>query len=188
MRTQHIVFFVAILLIPFSCKERDFDPFRTLDADEQKAFLWSVIRYVGRTPEGVSPETRFQPRYDTFYREQVGFHRLDAYWEDGEKHFFLISRRAPSLYERRVATGGYVQYGEGGSIRDYEEVFRTWKMEPDTLQRRGLVLFGKMVGGEDLSGYETRNIGNTDWIEFPDERTRYDKQARSWKTLTPSGQ
>jgi len=101
---------------------------------------------------------------------------------DGERNYFLISRRAPSLYDRRVATGGYVVFAEDGKGEDYEEVFRTWKMDPDTLVRRGLLLFDKMVDGEDLRPYETRNSGNTDFIEFPDAQTWYDKKSRSWIT------
>jgi len=182
MKLISVLFLVTVFSIPFSCGEKDFTPGNQLDNQEQQAFMWSLIRYLGRSPEGVAPESRFQPRYDTFYRDQVSLHRLEAYWEEGDRHYFLISRRAPSLYEKRVATGGYVSFGEGGAMSDYEEVFRTWKMEPDTLTRRGLLLFGKMVEGEDLSIYETRNIGNTDWIEFPDERTWYDNPSRSWKS------
>ncbi|MFM7329026.1 MAG: hypothetical protein ACKO3B_09880 [Bacteroidota bacterium] len=176
-----IIFCTAVLLQ--SCNpSRDYDPSASLDVQEQKALLWSVIRYVGRLPEGTVIGDRFSPRYDSFYREQVSFHRLDAYLESGDKYYFLISRRAPSLYEKRVATGGYVMYGEGGTIKDYEELFRTWKMNPDSLERRGVFLFDRMVRGEDLKAYETRNIGNTDFIEFPDAQTWYDKQSRSWKT------
>ena len=178
-----VLFFVfTVFSLQMCSQEKDYRPSSTLEPREQQAFLWSVIHYLGRIPEGVRAGDRFNPRYDSFYLEQVGFHRLEAYYASGERNYFLISRRAPSLYDRRVATGGYVTFGVGGKVTDYEEVFRTWKMDPDTLIRRGFLLFDKMVNGEDLKPFETRNSGNTDYIEFPDAQTWYDKGSRSWKS------
>jgi hypothetical protein len=64
----------------------------------------------------------------------------------------------------------------------YEEVFRTWKMAPDSLAKRGPLLFNKMVNGEDLVPYYSSRSGNTDYIEFPDDRTYFDTNQRIWRT------
>ena len=87
---------------------------------------------------------------------------MDA-WEREEEEWFL------SLIEE-------------GKISDYEEVFRTWKMVPDTLAKREMILFDKFVRGESLTPYETKNSGGVEYIEFPDERTYFDKQAKQWKS------
>jgi hypothetical protein len=100
----------------------------------------------------------------------------------GATHYFLVSRRAPSLVDKRVAIGGKFLLGADNTISGYEEIFRTWKMIPDTLAKREMILFDKLVQGEALDSYLTKNSGGVEYIEFPDERTYFDKDARQWKT------
>ncbi len=144
--------------------------------------MQQVIRYIARSPEGIAPEQRTERRFDDHYAEQRRLHRLDAYYVDGAAHYFLVSRVAPSLTEKRVAIGGRLERDETGTITYYEEVFRTWKMEPDTLSKRSLFLFDRMVRGEDLTGFYSSKTGNTDYIEFPDDRTFFDTRQRIWRT------
>lgn len=139
-----------------------------------------IIRYVGRAPEGLTFDEKFYSGYDSFYMEQASLHKFDAYYVDGNTHFFLVSRQAPSLVNKRVATGGKFVL-EPDKIAEYEEVFRTWKMLPDTLQKRGMFLFDKMVKGEPLEEYQTKNSNGVEYIEFPDNLNYYDKAARQWK-------
>jgi hypothetical protein len=81
-----------------------------------------------------------------------------------------------------VATGGKFILNEANKIEEYEEVFRTWKMVPDTLAKREMVLFDKLVKGESLQPYETKYSNGVEYIEFPDDNTYYDKEAKQWKT------
>ena len=74
-----------------------------------------------------------------------------------------------------------MKFSKTGQLLEYEEVFRTWKMLPDTLAKRSLFLFKKMVNDEDLSPYYASSSGNTDFIEFPDDRTYFDKKLRMWR-------
>ena len=144
--------------------------------------MQEIIRYVARSPEGIRPEQRFEQRFDEHYEEQRRLHRLDACYTDGEVQFFLVSRKAPSLTEKRVAIGGLVERDEKGALVYYEGVFRTWKMEPDTLAIRGLFLFDRMVRKEDLTRFYSSKTGNTDYIEFPDDKTYFDTHQRIWRT------
>jgi hypothetical protein len=66
-----------------------------------------------------------------------------------------------------------------GSLRYYEEVFRTWKMPENVLNERYPVLFDKMVKGESLEPYYSKNKGDQ-YIEFPDDRFYFDAQTRTW--------
>jgi len=63
----------------------------------------------------------------------------------------------------------------------YEEVFRTWKLIPDTLKRRSYMLFDKMVAGESLDKFRTKYTAPEEYIEFPDDNTWFDVNAREWK-------
>lgn len=142
-----------------------------------------IIRYMGKAPEGLTMEERFYKAYDDHYKEQQKLYQLDAYFiGNDKKHYFLISRVAPSLTVKRIAMGGLLQLDQAGKLTVYEEIFRTWKMNPDTLSTRGLFLFDKMVNGVKLDPWYTRQSGNMDYIEFPDDRTFFDRESRSWKS------
>jgi hypothetical protein len=148
---------------------------------EMDANLWAMIRYLAKAPEGLTTPERFYAAYDSHYLEQKKLHLIEAWYKDGEANYFLISKPAPSLTEKRTATGGKVVFDDNGKIKEYEEVFRTWKMVPDTLKKRSMILFDKMVKGEPLKPFETKYSNGVEYIEFPDETTYYDKVGREWR-------
>jgi hypothetical protein len=107
---------------------------------------------------------------------------LEAYYNKNGDEYFLVSRIAPSLKVKKVAVGVKMKRDDQGNLLDYEEVFRTWKFEIPEMQQKGLMLFDKMVRGEDLSAYYPQNSGEEEYIEFPDERVFYDVNERRWRT------
>jgi len=177
-----VLFSMILALIAGACSTKNnYQVSAHLTPQQQDEMMWKIIRYVGRAPDGLTFEERFYAPYDSFYREQAKLHKFDAYYKKGATHYFLVSRRAPSLVDKRVATGGKFILSEN-KITEYEEVFRTWKLVPDTLAKRELVLFDNFVKGESLAPYETRNSNGVEYIEFPDEYTYFDKAAKQWKT------
>jgi hypothetical protein len=175
------------LVIPFlillSCSfEKSYLPNDHLPVDQQVLFMNRVIRFMSRAPDGIGPADRFDISHDDHYAEQLKIHRLDALYKDGETFYFLVSRIAPSLTEKRIAIGGKATLDENIRVTYYEEIFRTWKMVPDSLAKRAPFLFDKMVHGEDLTPYYSSRTGNTDYIEFPDDRTYFDTDQRIWRT------
>lgn len=173
------VIFIAALVA--GCG-KSYDPAEHLTVKEQDEVMSKVIRYISKPPEGISFEERFYNAYNEYYAEQQARHRLDAWYSDGTVDYFLISRAAPSMVEKRVAIGGKLQLDQEGNVSSYEEVFRTWKMIPDSLNRKGVFLFDKMVKSESLEPYLTKNSMPEEYIEFPDDNTYFDKEARVWKT------
>lgn len=181
MRRLYLSFILLFVLA--SCdSERDYKPETHMSAQQQEIFMDRVLRYMSRAPEGIAPEDRQSTAYDAHYAEQRRSHRLDALYKRGDTYFFMVSRPAPSLTEKRVAIGGKVTVDDAMRVDYYEEIFRTWKMEPDTLSRRGLFLFDRMTKEEDLTPYYASHSGNTDYIEFPDERTYFDVRQRIWRS------
>lgn len=179
-------FLIGCLVV--ACQSQtDYTVSKHLTPAEQEKVMDKIIRYLAKPPEGLTFEERFYPAYNDYYQEQKSRHKLEAYYIENETHFFLISRPAPSLIEKRVATGGKVSFIDGKEIKEYEEVFRTWKMIPDTLRKRSMILFDEMVKGKSLEPYLTRNSNGVEYIEFPDDVTYFDKSKRSWITR-PIGQ
>ncbi len=174
---------MILALIAGACSTKnDYTVSAHLTPQQQDEMMWKIIRYVGRAPEGLTFEERFYAPYDSVYQEQAKLHKFDAYYKKGDTHYFLVSRRAPSLVDKRVATGGRFVLNADNKVVEYEEVFRTWKLVPDTLAKREMVLFDKFVRGESLTPYQTRNSNGVEYIEFPDEYTYFDKASKQWKT------
>lgn len=172
---------LGFLIILFQCsKEQTYDPDATLTATEKDKILMSIIRYLAKGPENVSRSEIFNSKHDAYYQQKASQCKFEKYYRSGDEHYFLISQPAPSLTEKRHATGGKAIFDSNGSLTEYVEVFRTWKMVPDTLRKRSSVLFDKMVKGESLDPYLTKN-SQTEYIEFPDDRTTYDKVKRAWE-------
>ena len=175
-----LVFFAWMVIFSQCTKDRNYNPDQ-LAPQEKDKIMMSVIRYVTKAPENVTAEEKFSKEYDEYYLQRASLCRLEQYYSAGEDQYFLISQPAPSLVEKRHATGGKMKMNKNGKLVAYEEVFRTWKMTPDTLKRRSYLLFDKMVKGEPLTPFLTKN-SPVEYIEFPDEHTFYDRERRSWET------
>ena len=181
---KYFVFACITLLAACSSQTDKYSPARQLSVKEMDANLWAMIRYLGKSPEGLTSLERFYPAYDSHYVEQMKLLTLDAWYKVGDAQYFLVSKSAPSITEKRVATGGKVIFDESGGIREYEEVFRTWKMMPDTLKKRSIFLFDRMVKEETLRPFQTKYSNGKEFIEFPDQATYYDKSNHIWKMKT----
>lgn len=179
-----LISLLTIALFTISCQSSpDYKPHSYLDPVEKDQVLQQIIRYAGKLPEKVSDSLKFNNKYDTYYQELASKHQLTHYYvSDNGEHFFMLQRQAPSLQKKYVAIGGRMRISESDSVIEYEEVFRTWKMIYDTLSQRGALLFDKMVKGESLEPYLTKNSNGIEYIEFPDDYVYYDKVSRSWKS------
>ena len=154
---------------------------KELSQEEAIQFKTKIIRYIARKPEKASLKTKFDSYFDSYYSEQVRLNDLTHYYKTKNgKIFFIITRIAPSITLKKVATGGYVVFNEKGDVESIEEVFRTWKKIPEELESTSEFLFEKMVNEEDLSPYYTENSNGKEIIEFPNSEVKYDKNQRTW--------
>ena len=171
--------YMLLLTSVFGCsRSSSFDP-KQLTPAERSRIMSSVIRYAGKLPPRVSSGSQFGREHDSFYAEQLREAVLEEVVEKDGYYFFLITQPAPSITTKRHATGGKIKFADNNTVEEYEEIFRTWKMAPETLKERSALLFKKMVNQEDLRPYYTKTAG-TDYIEFPDERTFFSTQERKW--------
>ncbi len=175
-----LAFFTAVALLT-ACQPA---PKGEKPEDETANQLLSkIIRYIGHLPQYATHDTKFDSTFNEFYAEELKKYRIDLYYQDERTGdiYLLVSRIAPSLRVKRVATGVKMRLS-GDSVAYYHEVFRTWKMEESELAQKGQMLFEKMVRGEDLSPYYPQHSGKEEYIEFPDEHTHFDAEKRRWVT------
>jgi hypothetical protein len=124
-------------------------------------------------------ENKFSQTFDSYYESLVPDHRLRHYYATDSIDFFLITRQARSITPMREGIGGKIKIDSTGKIVVYEEVFRTWKMNADSLEVRGKKLFDIMVKGQDLSRYYSK-YKRDQYIEYPDGRFYFDKKEKRW--------
>ncbi|MDR6966649.1 hypothetical protein J2X31_000647 [Flavobacterium arsenatis] len=182
MKYFSLLFF---LLLFTSCKKdpKNIDPNAYLTAEAQEEFKYSIIRHADRLVKKATHQTKFDSIFDEEYKEKAESSNLLYYYIDKQTgvHYFALTKIAPSLIVKRVATVGKIEYDKEGGIASYEEGFRTWKMEEPELNEKTATLFEKYIEGEDLSSYYTANSKGEFYIEFPDDKTYYDKEERLWK-------
>jgi len=153
-----------------------------LDSLFIQQFTSNLIRYIGRKPEDASNENKFHAYFDEHYNKQINQHELTHYLQKDEKEYFVFTRIAPSLKLKKVAIGGWVKRSSNGEVLDLEEIFRTWKFEPEILSEKSDFLFAKVINGESIEAYQTNISGNTDYIEFPSDIVYYDKASMQWSS------
>jgi hypothetical protein len=179
----NILLFIAVLIGIAACNPKNkYLPEKHLSDPQQKQILYTTIRYLGHLPKKGSHENKFDPQFDEYYSKLALDYTLEGYYKKNDKEYFLVSRIAPSLKVKKVAVGVKMKRDDQGNLLHYEEVFRTWKFEIPEMQQKGLMLFDKMVRGEDLSAYYPQNSGEEEFIEFPDEKVFYDVNERRWRT------
>jgi hypothetical protein len=176
-----------ILIACAACRQSaQYQPETYLSTAEQEQFLKKIARYTAKVPRRVTHEDKYNARYDAYYSEEMKKYDVRRYYISPDStHYFLITRPAPSLREKRVAIGGRLKYGHQGSITFYEEVFRTWKMEQEELTRKGETLFSTMVETGNVNAY-LPGKREDDWVEFPDGKSYFDVGTRRWKVAGQS--
>src|SRR5687767_567632 len=135
------LFFCVLALLLTGCSGKENYNTDVLDPHEKDEFIDKIIRYVAKPPDNIRTEEKFDAKYNDHYRERASQCKLEQYYKNENVQYFLVSQPAPSLTVKRHATGGKIKTDDQGNIIEYEEVFRTWKMVPDTLVKRSCMLF-----------------------------------------------
>ncbi len=162
----------------------EIQPDAYLTEGEQEEFLYSISRYICKYPSQVGRANMWEARFDSAYAKAAKAQNLTHYYVDSVSgtHYYMVSRVAPSIHQKYVALAGKFKPSEADALEGYEEVFRTWKMLGDEHEEKSEMLFRKFIKGEDLSPYYTANSNGVEYIEFPDQETWYDKEARIWRS------
>ena len=178
------IIFIGLLLLTVgnSCTEKDTkaNPEDYFTESQKKAILMQLVLKTATKPEGNPEHSEIEAYYQS---EAQAYYWHFAHEKDG-RFYFYISKPAPSLFGKRTGIGGSFKSEDRLSIREYKEAFRTFKMKHEDLEKRGGILFEKMVNKQNLKGFEPggKETKNLEWIEFPDSRNYFDTIAQTWKT------
>jgi hypothetical protein len=181
---RRVFHFLILLGFSHACKSPGgIDPNDYMTMERQRAVINKLIRYAAKLAPTADHETKFDPQFDPYYNaEAQSYAFMYLHEEDNVDggYWFLISRPARSTKPMYEGIGGRLELNKADSLITYDEVFRTWKMQYSDLQSRGKYLFEQMRTGQDLSPFYSRMAGDK-YIEFPDDRFKYDIKERRWK-------
>jgi len=172
--------FIVSLLLLSSCTNDSYDPNKFLTPEAQQKLIRETVYYSMKVAPNANHETKFNEEFDWYYDRAAKEVEITKYYiDENGNHYFLMSRVARSITPMREGIGGKIRYDDSGKLNAYEEIFRTWKMESDSLELKGAMLFDRMVKGKDLSLFYSKFQGDK-YIEFPNERFSFDKKLRLW--------
>jgi hypothetical protein len=177
-----LAFLISIVIVSCSTPSvKEYNASSHFTEAQSAELLMKLIPYSAKLPNGYNYTQRFDKALDSFYIEEIKKYTLEKYYfsENDSTHYFLVSRIAPSLYEKRIAIAGKYETNNHGDITNYEEAFWTFKMKLPELEQKSEVLFNDYVSGNDLSKYLPGKT-NDEWIEFPDAHSYYNKTEQRW--------
>jgi hypothetical protein len=150
---------------------------RYFDPQQADTLLVNILPYV-YVPEGVRPEARFESRFRSAYylqKQKFSLTRLlrisDGYY------YYLLMRSEPD--GRRRAFGGRFR-AEGTQVWQLEELFVGPALEREVARQRGEFVFRRMVRSR---GLPPDLAGMRHYVEWPNERQRYDTLTHTWKFI-----
>ena len=177
-----VILACAAVLSNCSNKKSNYNPDDCLTQEKQQALLQVMVRYASKLPPEATHETKFNPEFNWYYDRAVEESKiLYCFLETSDSTYkLLVARQARSVTPMEEGIALRIKFDHSGGFEAYDEVFRMWKMQADTLRNRGKFLFDKMVKGEDLSLYYSR-FQQDRFIEFPNDRFTFDLEKRRWR-------
>ncbi len=155
-----------------------FSPDNYYATDIKDTLLVNIVTYIGKKARLADYQTRHNPEHRQFYTQQSKDYKLVYYYiTDDSTHYFYIMRPARSLRGNTRGVGGRFRMKKLLTLHDFEELFNTPVLDEQELQMIGKTLFREMLDSGNVDFY----MGNKDFIEWPDERLRYDKTRNEWR-------
>ena len=172
--------FILALLVQCSRKD-SYLPALYFSKAAQDSIVKQCIRYSAKLAPQATHDTKFSHAFDWYYEKAFEEYDLRrCYPEQDSNYYFLMTRKARSIWPAREAIGGRFKVNGSLQVVDYEETFRTWKMAEDSLNARAYELFDLMVTKKDLTPYRSKYKGDR-YIEFPDDRFYFNRERKTWR-------
>lgn len=147
------------------------------------SLLANMITFIHKRPTTAINLDRTLPQFRAYYVEQLSSftHAYHQVAKDGT-HWFYVIRPARSVDGDKRGVGGWFLTNEGMDMVEFVEVFNTRIMPEHELWDKGLDLFEHMVANGDVDNHPQHGP----WVEWPDERLKYDREKREWRYVDRS--
>lgn len=155
-----------------------YDPANTFPNATKDTLLANLITFIHKRPEAAINRDRTGPEFRMYFVEQLPRYRLLYHQRatDGTDWYYLI-RPARSVHGALRGVGGRFRADEALQLVEFEEIFNTPVLPEQELEDKGRVLFEEMIATGAVDTYANDRL----YVEWPDERLKYDKERREWR-------
>lgn len=180
MRLVLLIFVVAFALNSTSCKneKQKFNIGNFYSQSEQDTLMANIITHIYKVPKGADPKRKHDLEYRSLYVKQIPqfeFVYFHIEPEDSLHTFYLIRpARNEKGYKRGVL--GKFKVDQDYKLIEFEETAVTPMMPREEILEKGKYLWEDMMYYKNVDRY----FLNKQFVEFPDERTQYDKFKHEW--------
>ncbi len=176
---RQLIALTGIIFLLTTCKnESMYDISSYHDQDTIDTLLVNLVTLVGVKPKAANWETRLLPEHRPYYINHAKQFSFDRYYISHEGiHYFFMVRPARHPKGNQRGVGGKFRLTEDLQIYELEELFNTPVMPYEEIVLKGREIFAEMLA----TGNVERFLKNKDYIEWPDERLKYDKIKNEWR-------
>lgn len=182
MKLQKLaILFLISGVISFCSQKRNlvkYDINSYVDQPQQDSILTEIIINIYKVPKGVRKEYKRNPEYRKLYISQIpNFQFLKYHIVDSSQfHYFYLIRPARNVHGHKRGVAGRFKLEGKYKLTDFEEIFNTPMISEEDIIEKGEYLWNDLM----YFGHVDRYFLNKQYIEFPDELTRYDKIKMEW--------
>lgn len=155
-----------------------FNILRYFSQEEADTLLVDAVTFIGRKPVLATSESRFHPKFRSYYAEYSRQFSFFLYHIDTDSvHAFYMLRPARSLDGNTRGVLGQYTLDENKHMIDFIEILNTRVRPKSELKKIGLILFEALLE----KGHVDDMISDTAMVEWPDDRLKYDHRRNEWR-------
>ena len=175
---KYIFSFSLVLFLIFSCNQAEkYDINDHFEDNIQDTILTNIIIEIYKVPRGVHKSEKRDPKHRSLYVSQIDkFQFLKYHVDEDGFHYFYILRPARNADNLKRGVAGRYKIDKGYNLLEFEEIFNTPMLESELVKSRGEDLWADLMYFKNVDRY----ISNKDYIEFPNENAKYDKNLKEW--------
>ncbi len=173
-----IVLTGLLLLIISCCSEGKYSITRYHSQETIDTLLVNMVTLIGVKPITADWQTRHLPEHRSYYVNHAKQFSFDRYYiSPNGVHYFFMVRPARHARGNQRGVGGKFRMNTNLELYEFEELFNTPVMPYDQIIAKGREIFVEMINTGNVDNY----VRKKDFIEWPDDRLKYDKQKNEWR-------
>lgn len=155
-----------------------YDVARTFPGGTADTLLADIITFIHKRPAAAVNQDRTDPAFRHHYLQALPQYRMVYHHADTDgTHWFYLVRPARSVDGDRRGVGGRFTIDDRMALVEFEEIFNTPVLPEAELEDKGLALFRELIATGNVTAY----MEDRSFIEWPDDRLKYDVERREWR-------
>jgi len=179
MNMSNIVVFIFVVLLSVSCHQKDSHSIDVyFSKPDQDTLMTNIITNIYKVPRGVNPKDKHSLEYRSLYVSQIDKFQFVNYYIDpvDSMHYFFLIRPARNVHGHKRGVFGKFKLEKDLKLTKFEELANTPMMAEEEILEKGNYLWDDLMYFKNLD----RFFLNKAYVEFPDDRTRYDLLKKEW--------